>query len=127
MWSLNDAANASIPPDIRHQFRCDEAGRVLFFTAPPVEFAEQDATINVSEQATLLGHSIAYTANKIRRKAELEERKKRMAEQQLERAEKRQRLQEEQAKEFEAKAHVVSQKALKAWETQLRTMPEMHG
>jgi len=38
-WSLNDAANASIPPDIRSQFLRDAAGRILFFTAPPVEFA----------------------------------------------------------------------------------------
>lgn len=120
VWSLNDAANASIPPDIRHQFRCDDAGRVLFFTAPPVEFAEQDSTVD----APLLGHSIEYTASKIRRTAELEERKKRRAEAQVEKSEKRQKIQEEQIREFSDKVQVLLQKAVTALETQLKSSPE---
>jgi len=121
---LNDAANASIPPDIRHQFRCDNAGRVLFFTAPPVEFAEQESTMGAPGKGPLLGHSIEYTASKIRRKAELEERKKRRAEAQVERTEKRQKIQEEQITEFSDKVQVLLQEAVKALETQLKRAPE---
>ena len=36
VWHLPDAANASIPADIRNQFQQDAHGRVLFFTEPPV-------------------------------------------------------------------------------------------
>jgi len=121
---LNDAANASIPPDIRHQFRCDAAGRILFFTAPPVEFAEHVEKSDVPGELPLLGHSIEYTASKIRRKAELEERKKRRAEAQVEKTEKRQKMQEEQIKEFNIEAQAVVQKAINALETQWRMVPE---
>lgn len=61
VWHLNDAANASIPPDIREQFERDEYGRVLFFTAPPLDMAG-----GVSSVAHL-GHSARYLAAKLKR------------------------------------------------------------
>lgn len=62
VYTLNDHANASIPQHIREQFQRDEKGRVLFFTAPP---------LNVSQPLTThgkpLGHSAAYLAARARR------------------------------------------------------------
>ncbi|OJD19868.1 hypothetical protein AJ78_00228 [Emergomyces pasteurianus Ep9510] len=54
---LSDNANAAIPEDIRRQFHCDEKGRVLFFTSPPLD------VVPPVEQ-TGLGHSLRYLAAK---------------------------------------------------------------
>lgn len=61
VWHLNDAANASIPPDIREQFERDEYGRVLFFTAPPLDTAGGVTSV------AHLGHSARYLAAKLKR------------------------------------------------------------
>jgi chromatin structure-remodeling complex subunit RSC1/2 len=58
VWHLPDAANASIPADIRSQFHTDAQGRVLFFTAPPVPPPE------VKEKK--LTHSPSYLAFRAR-------------------------------------------------------------
>jgi chromatin structure-remodeling complex subunit RSC1/2 len=65
VWHLPDAANASIPPDVRSQFHTDAQGRVLFFTAPPVPPPE------VKEKR--LTHSpgyLAFRARQIRERRE---------------------------------------------------------
>ncbi|KAI9822882.1 MAG: hypothetical protein M1832_002907 [Thelocarpon impressellum] len=59
VYHLSDAANASIPSDVRERFQRDEQGRVLFFTAPPLDN---------SKEASGLGHSVRYLAEKARRK-----------------------------------------------------------
>lgn len=56
VYTLPDAANLSIPFEIREQFQKDAAGRVLFFTTPPV------ATPEITESR----HSIRYLAAKAR-------------------------------------------------------------
>jgi chromatin structure-remodeling complex subunit RSC1/2 len=53
-----------IPADIRRQFQTDTNGRVLFFTAPPLN----SAPIKSRER---LGHSAKYLAWKIKREEEL--------------------------------------------------------
>ncbi|PGH12560.1 hypothetical protein AJ79_04181 [Helicocarpus griseus UAMH5409] len=65
---LSDIANAAIPEEIRSQFHCDEAGRVLFFTAPPLD------VVPPVEQ-TGLGHSLRYLAAREERKEKVEERR----------------------------------------------------
>ncbi|KAF1355720.1 Bromodomain-containing protein [Lizonia empirigonia] len=62
VYTLNDHANASIPQHIREQFQCDEKGRVLFFTAPPLNVSQPLTT-----QGKVLGHSAAYLAARARR------------------------------------------------------------
>ncbi|OJD20932.1 hypothetical protein ACJ73_07733 [Blastomyces percursus] len=54
---LSDNANAAIPEEIRRQFHCDERGRVLFFTSPPLD------VVPPAEQ-TGLKHSLRYLAAK---------------------------------------------------------------
>ncbi|KAI9827159.1 MAG: hypothetical protein M1832_005295 [Thelocarpon impressellum] len=59
VYQLNDAANVSIPPEVRQRFQRDEQGRLLFFTAPPLDN---------SKEAGGLGHSVRYLGEKARRK-----------------------------------------------------------
>lgn len=71
VYILNDHANASIPQDIRDQFQTDEKGRVLFFTAPPLNVSQP-----LTKDGRTLGHSAAYLAARARReKARAEKRK----------------------------------------------------
>ena len=62
---MPDHANASIPADVREQFQQDEQGRVLFFTAPPVNNPGF-----VTEEGQALGHSARYLATKAKRDAQ---------------------------------------------------------
>lgn len=63
VYHLSDGANGSIPADIREQFHRDEHGRVLFFTAPPLD-------VSPVPEATKkkFGHSLKYLAARIREK-----------------------------------------------------------
>jgi chromatin structure-remodeling complex subunit RSC1/2 len=65
VYILPDHANASIPADIREQFQRDEQGRVLFFTAPPV-----NSSRIVPKEGQALGHSARYLALKAKRDAQ---------------------------------------------------------
>lgn len=60
VWHLSDAANATIPPDLREQFERDEYGRVLFFTVPPVDTSRDWG-------APQIAHSARYLAAKLKR------------------------------------------------------------
>ena len=71
VYTLPDSANASIPPEIRNQFKRDENGRVLFFTAPPVYVADSE-----NNTKKPFSHSISYLANQTRREAEISRKRK---------------------------------------------------
>lgn len=100
VYHLSDGANAQIPADIRAQFQCDEQGRVLWFTAPPLN------TISIAdeEQKNLSGHSVKYLAAKVRRDKLIAEKRKRDAEVEQEEAERAAKaaksLKESNEKEF---------------------------
>lgn len=70
VYTLADSANAAIPHEIRSQFQTDELGRVLFFTAPPID------TTSVPEDVQEFGHSLRYLADKARSKAADEKKRK---------------------------------------------------
>ncbi|KAI9643481.1 hypothetical protein NHQ30_008100 [Ciborinia camelliae] len=70
VYTLPDAANSSIPADVRSQFHTDEAGRIIFYTSPPLD------SNPMPEESHGLGHSLKYLANKVRRKEELEKKRK---------------------------------------------------
>ncbi|GAM89344.1 hypothetical protein ANO11243_073810 [Dothideomycetidae sp. 11243] len=85
VYVLPDAANYSIPVEIRGLFQRDEADRVLFFTVPP-SYSEDEtpkalhpfkdaAGRAVDSGNTKLGHSARYLAAKSRRAAELAKKK----------------------------------------------------
>lgn len=71
VFHLSDAANAAIPEDIRTQFHCDDQGRVLFFSAPPVDF--------IPPSTQNLRHSLKYLAAKETHQVKVEERKRKLA------------------------------------------------
>jgi chromatin structure-remodeling complex subunit RSC1/2 len=67
VYTLPDAANLSIPPEVREQYQRDEFGRVLFFTTPPVGKEQEIAT---------RGHSVRYLAKKARQQETLSKKRK---------------------------------------------------
>ncbi|KAK4960557.1 hypothetical protein LTR10_003453 [Elasticomyces elasticus] len=69
VYTLPDQANLSIPYEVREQYQRDEMGRVLFFTAPPVE-------VETRTGCGVRGHSVRYLAEKARRKQTLERKRK---------------------------------------------------
>ena len=73
VYCLNDAANLSIPADIREQFHRDENGRILFFTAPPLD------PLPAPREGAAAGHSIRYLAARARRQEALRAKRKREA------------------------------------------------
>jgi chromatin structure-remodeling complex subunit RSC1/2 len=77
VFHLSDIANAAIPEDIRKQFHCDDHGRVLFFSAPPVDY--------IPPSTQKLGHSLKYLAAKEEHQIKVEERKRKLADDQRER------------------------------------------
>ncbi|KAF1835372.1 Bromodomain-containing protein [Decorospora gaudefroyi] len=65
VYIMPDHANASIPLEIREQFQRDEKGRVLFFTAPPLNVEQQP----LAKNGQPLGHSARYLAAKAKKEA----------------------------------------------------------
>lgn len=78
--------DAQIPPEYREQYQTDDEGRVLFFTAPPLNRPHP----GVAESHATLGHSVGYLAGLAEHRAERERLRK-------ERDEKLAREAEEQA------------------------------
>lgn len=59
VYTLVDSIDAAIPADVKSRFQRDNNGRVLFFTAPPLERPHK----GISEQHARLGHSVSHLAN----------------------------------------------------------------
>lgn len=60
VYTLPEAVNEAMPPALRQKFQRDENGRVLFFTAPPLDRMHQGSAENNSG----LGHSAKYLAGR---------------------------------------------------------------
>jgi chromatin structure-remodeling complex subunit RSC1/2 len=114
VFVLNDHANLSIPVEIREQFQRDEKGRVLFFTAPPLNVEQP-----LSKEGRALGHSARYLAAKAKKDAMRAEKRKAEEADAAVRAEatKKARLDEEQ--KFKQAVSELGAKTLKALEDQL--------
>lgn len=112
---MPDLANSSIPVEIRAKFRQDEHGRILFFTAPPIQPADDD----VAEPGKALGHSIRYMAAKSRSAEEVARKRKayEVAKIEAQQVKKQRRLKEETS--LQQKVEDMQQLALKAVEEQM--------
>lgn len=111
VYHVDDALNTKIPLDIREQFQCDEAGRVLFFTQPPLDRPHR----GLSADSSNLGHSVRYLADRAR---QLEDRRqKRKARDQLRHQEesKRQELEKASAENGQAKLIDVAGDVILSW------------
>lgn len=60
VYTLTEAVNDAFTDDIRRQFQCDSAGRVLFFTSAPLGRAHQ----GLSSDSAAVGHSARYLAGR---------------------------------------------------------------
>lgn len=60
VYTLPDTLNDAIPPEVRQSFQHDGAGRILFFTAPPLDRLHK----GISNDSAGLGHSIKYLAGR---------------------------------------------------------------
>lgn len=113
---MPDAANNSIPAEIRSRFQQDEQGHVLFFTAPPVHLAQDD---DGEKSTSKLGHSIKYLAEKSRRAEQIAlKRKEHEAVKAQAQAENRKRTLEEEAA-TEQEMTRLKRRALEMLEKQL--------
>jgi chromatin structure-remodeling complex subunit RSC1/2 len=114
VFVLNDHANLSIPQEIREQFQRDEKGRVLFFTAPPLNVDQP-----LTSDGRLLGHSARYLAAKA--KKDTMKAKKRKAEEPgvTEREEAAKKAKTDDEEQSQQAILELGTKALKALEDQL--------
>ncbi|KAI9703971.1 MAG: hypothetical protein M1820_005753 [Bogoriella megaspora] len=94
VYSLADHANAGIAQDIRDQFHCDEHGRVLFYTTPPL------LTSRPAKEGAASGHSISYLAARARRQEALRAKRKREAEEAADNAEARKKAKLEEGEKY---------------------------
>lgn len=124
VYILNDHANASIPQDIREQFQTDEKGRVLFFTAPPLNVSQP-----LTKDGRALGHSAAYLAARARRDKARAEKRKADAPNALERDSAAKKAKQDEDEKLNKAVADLGVKAVKALEDQLAsaTKSELHG
>jgi chromatin structure-remodeling complex subunit RSC1/2 len=114
VFVLNDHANASIPQDIREQFQRDEKGRVLFFTAPPLNI-EQPLT----KDGRALGHSARYLAARAKKDAMRAAKRRGEEADAPEREEAAKKTKVEEEEKFKNAVSELGTRALKALEDQL--------
>ncbi|KAA8613527.1 Transcription factor [Pyrenophora tritici-repentis] len=114
VYVMADHANASIPLEIREQFQRDEKGRVLFFTAPPLN-VEQPLTTN----GRALGHSARYLAAKAKKEAVKASKRKADAANAGEREAAAKKAKADEEDKFNKSVQYLGTKALKALEDQL--------
>jgi len=72
VYTLPDNFNEILPSDVRRTFQHDDAGRVLFFTAPPLDRSHK----GVSAASAGLGHGVKYLAGRTEWLAEREKKRK---------------------------------------------------
>ena len=72
VYTLPDNVNEVLPPEIRENFQQDAVGRVLFFTAPPLDRSHK----GMAPPSADLGHSIKYLAGRQQWLAERERKRK---------------------------------------------------
>lgn len=118
VYCLNDAANLSIPQDIREQFHRDENGRILFFTAPPLD------ALPPYKEGAAVGHSVRYLAARARRQEALRGRRKREAEEQTANAEAIKKVKLEKASAFKRTVEDLTNTAEGLLEQQLARATE---
>lgn len=75
-YVLSDAANATIPKDIRDRFPQDDEGRILFFTRPPLDTRRMVTGRSEQEKDKPLAHTEEYVKAKAKRDELIKDRKR---------------------------------------------------
>ncbi|KAH0543967.1 hypothetical protein FGG08_001734 [Glutinoglossum americanum] len=112
VYHLSDAANHSIPEDIREKFHRDEHGRILFFTAPPLD------PLPPVKKGDAVGHSVRYLAQKQKHVEAMKLKRKRDQEAHEALAETRKKVKKE-GEEFGAEIAKLKEKAIGMLEQQM--------
>jgi chromatin structure-remodeling complex subunit RSC1/2 len=103
VYTLPDNLNDVFPDEVRQSFQHDSAGRILFFTAPPLDRLHK----GVSNESAGLGHSIKYLAGKQQWLANRETKRKQRDENDA--LESKKRIELKAAAAREAKEEIVAQ------------------
>jgi chromatin structure-remodeling complex subunit RSC1/2 len=103
VYALPDNINDTLPKELRQTFQHDSAGRVLFFTAPPLERSHK----GISHESAGLGHSVKYLAGRKEWLAEREKKRKERDENIGDISQKR--LEKDVADAYQAKKEIVAQ------------------
>jgi chromatin structure-remodeling complex subunit RSC1/2 len=114
VFVLNDHANLSIPQEVREQFQCDGKGRVLFFTAPPLNIDQP-----LAKEGRALGHSARYLAAKAKKDAMKAAKRKAEEAGAADRGEAAKKAKADEEENFKRAVSDLGEKALKALEDQL--------
>lgn len=114
VYVLSDHANANIPQEVREQFQRDEKGRILFFTAPPLNVDQP-----LSKEGRALGHSARYLAAKARKDAQKATKRKADEAGVSERNEAAKKAKMDEEEKFKQAVSQLGTKALNALENQL--------
>lgn len=123
VYHLPDHIQSSIPAEVTSQFHCDDQGRILFFTAPPLD------TLRPYKPGQAVGHSVRYLAEKARR-AEALEKKRKTAEMESaverDQSQKRQKTTDAETDQQELSKEIsnLKQKSLEVWNRQLKADTE---
>ncbi|KAH0558393.1 hypothetical protein GP486_004946, partial [Trichoglossum hirsutum] len=113
VYQLSDTANHSIPEDIREKFHRDEHGRILFFTAPPLD------PLPPVKVGDAVGHSVRYLARKQKHIEAMKLKRKHDREAYEAQAEMRKRAKKEEEDELAAQLSQLSERAVSMLEQQL--------
>jgi chromatin structure-remodeling complex subunit RSC1/2 len=111
VYTLPDPVNDSIPDDIRNRYHRDDAGRVLFFTAPPLNRPH----IGISPESQGLGHSVRYLAGREEWLAEREKKRKERDEKKAAEAHKRIEMEEQQKAQEQKTIVAHASEVLAGW------------
>ncbi|KAF2144424.1 uncharacterized protein K452DRAFT_356624 [Aplosporella prunicola CBS 121167] len=113
VYRLDDHTNSTIPPAIRDQFQQDELGRVLFFTAPPLD------ALPPAKPGRALGHSAQFLAAKARRESLLRAKRAREEAERPERERAAKRARREEGEAFARSVQGLMGRATRALEDQV--------
>ncbi|CAM1503735.1 Fc.00g013260.m01.CDS01 [Cosmosporella sp. VM-42] len=72
VYTLPDNLNENFPMEVRQSFQHDDSGRILFFTAPPLDRPHK----GISQESAGLGHSLKYLAGRKEWLADREKKRK---------------------------------------------------
>lgn len=114
VYTLSETINDAIPRDIREDFKRDGLGRVLFFTAPPL-----DRRNKLDPECAHLGHSVKYLAGRKEWLKERELKRKERDERQNDITKRRSRSPPAGNEAVDEKASLQARAALDKWFQQL--------
>lgn len=106
VYTLGDAANAQIPFEVRESFHTDDQGRILFFTAPPLDVSAE------IKPGDAIGHSIKYLAEKARREEKIKEKRRLAAEADSEQEQLRKKARTDEEKKLKDSIELLKRKGI---------------